>query len=253
MRKKCGWTYLFTGLALLFLFPAVMTVFKSFQYENSVFTLRQYVELLVTDYTVLRYFWYSFFYATAITVVCLLVSFPIGFLFAKVKFGGRDILFFIYIIVMLLPFQATLLPNYIGLRDKKLLDTPFALILPLMFSPLAVFLFRQFVSGIEDSVLEYTLLETSSVLKMLWSVVIPQTKDAFIALGVLLFCESWNMVEQVMIFTAKNEEIWPLSVMLGQIPDDVTYAGATLYMYPVLVLFLCFKGILAKAMEKFKW
>lgn len=253
MRKKRGWTCLFTGLALLFLFPIVMTVLRSFQYGNSMFTLRQYVELLVTDYTVLRFFWNSFFYATAITAVSLLVSFPLGFLFAKVKFFGRDALFFIYIVVMLLPFQATLLPNYIGLRDMKLINTPFALMLPLMFSPLAVFLFRQFVSEIEDAVLEYTLLETSSVLKMLRYVVIPQTKDAFIALGVLLFCESWNMVEQVMIFAEKNEEIWPLSVMLGQIPEDVTYAGATLYMYPVLVLFLCFKDVFSKAMEKFKW
>ena len=253
MRKKYGWTYLFAGLALLFLLPVVMTVLKSLRYGDSMFTLWQYVELLVTNYTVLRYFWNSVFYATAIAVVCLLVSFPLGFLFAKVKFFGREALFFVYIVVMLLPFQATLLPNYIGLRDMRLLNTPYALILPLMFSPLAVFMFRQFISGIEDSVLEYTFLDTSSVLKLFWYVVIPQAKDAFLALGVLLFCESWNMVEQVMIFAAKNEEIWPLSVMLGNIPKDVTYAGATLYMYPVLVLFLCFKEVLSKAMEKFKW
>lgn len=253
MRKKYGWTYLFAGLALLFLLPVVMTVLKSLRYGHSMFTLWQYVELLVTNYTVLRYFWNSVFYATAIAFVCLLVSFPLGFLFAKVKFFGREALFFVYIVVMLLPFQATLLPNYIGLRDMRLLNTPYALMLPLMFSPLAVFMFRQFISGIEDSVLEYTLLDTSSVLKLFWYVVIPQVKDAFFALGVLLFCESWNMVEQVMIFAAKNEEIWPLSVMLGNIPKDVTYAGATLYMYPVLVLFLCFKEVLSKAMEKFKW
>lgn len=251
--KRYGWTCLFIGIALLFLLPVVMTVWKSFQYGNSEFTLWQYVELLITNHTVLRYFWNSVLYATAITVVCLLVSFPLGFLFAKVKFFGRDALFFIYIVVMLLPFQATLLPNYIGLRDMKLLNTPYALVLPLMFSPLAVFLFRQFIIGIEDEVLEYTLLETSSVWKVLRYVVLPQTKEAFFALGILLFCESWNLVEQALLFTAKNEDIWPLSVMLSNIPKDVTYAGATIYMYPVMVLFLCFRGVFSKAMEKFKW
>ncbi len=174
-------------------------------------------------------------------------------MFAKIKFFGRDALFFIYIVVMLLPFQATLLPNYIGLRDMKLLNTPYALMLPLMFSPLAVFMFRQFIIGIADEVLEYTLLETSSVWKVLRYVVMPQTKEAFLALGILLFCESWNMVEQALLFTANNEDIWPLSVMLSNIPEDVTYAGATVYMYPVLVLFLCFRGVFSKAMEKFKW
>lgn len=251
--KKRVQTIIFVCLALVYLFPVIVTVFKSLQYGDSLLTLRQYVELLITDYTVLRYFWNSALYAVAITVVCLLVSFPLGFLFAKVKFFGREAVFFIYIVVMLLPFQATLLPNYIGLRDMKLLNTPFALLLPLMFSPLAVFLFRQFIAGIEDQTLEYTMLETSSVLKLLRYVVLPQTKEAVFALAVLIFCESWNMVEQVMIFTANNEDIWPLSVMLGQIPEDVTYAGATVYMYPVLVLFLCFKNVLSKSMEKFKW
>lgn len=251
--KKRIWTAVFLILAVLYLLPVVMTILKSLRYEDSIFTLRQYVELLITDYTALRYFWNSVFYAVVITAGCLLVSFPLGFLFAKVKFRGREALFFIYIVVMLLPFQATLLPNYIGLRDIGLLDTPGALILSLLFSPLAVFLFRQFIARIEDSTLEYTTLETSSVWKMLWYVVLPQAKDAFFAVGVLIFCESWNMVEQVLIFTAKNEEIWPLSVMLEQLPKDVTYAGAVVYMYPVLVLFVCFRGVFSKSMEKFKW
>ena len=252
-RKNRGWKLLFLALALLYLVPVAMTVLKSFRYEDSAITLRQYVELLITDYTVLRYFWNSMFYAVSVTVVCLCVSFPLGFLFAKVKFFGRDALFFVYIVVMLLPFQATLLPNYIGLRDMKLLNTPYALMLPMMFSPLAVFLFRQCIAGVEDSVLEYTMLETNSVFQLLRYVVLPQTKEAFLTLGILIFCESWNMVEQAMIFAAKNEEIWPLSVMLGQIPGDVTYAGATVYMYPVLVLFLCFRNVFSKSMEKFKW
>lgn len=252
MKKRFA-TVVFVVLAILYLFPVAMTVVKSLQYGDSLLTLRQYAEFFFTDYTAMRYFWNAVLYSSVITAVCLLVSFPLGFLFAKVKFFGREALFFIYIVVMLLPFQATLLPNYIGLRDMKLLNTPFALMLPLMFSPLAVFLFRQFIAGIEDGMLEYTMLETSSVIKLLWYVVFPQTKEAFFTLGVLLFCESWNMVEQVMIFAAEDTELWPMSVMLERLPEDVSYAGSVVYMYPVLILFLCFRKILSKSMEKFQW
>lgn len=252
MRKK-GIQLLFVILAVLYICPVFATIFQSLSFEGKAGTLGQYVELLITDYTVLRYFWNSALYAICITVVCLMVSFPLGFLFAKVNFRGREVIFFIYIVVMLLPFQATLLPNYIGLRDLKMLNTPFALMLPLMFSPLAVFLFRQFISGIKDEVIESALLETSSVVQILRYIILPQTKEAFFALGVLLFCESWNMVEQVIIFTAERKEWWPLSVMLDEIPENVTYAGAVVYMYPVLVLFLCFGKVFSKSMEKFRW
>lgn len=251
--KKRFETVVFVVLAVLYLFPVAMTAVKSLQYEGSMFTMRQYAEFFFTDYTAMRYFWNSVLYSSTITAVCLLVSFPLGFLFAKVKFFGREALFFVYIVVMLLPFQAMLLSNYIGLRDMKLLNTPFALMLPLMFSPFAVFLFRQFIAGIEDGILEYTMLETSSVLKLLWYVVFPQTKEAVVTLGVLLFCESWNMVEQVLIFTADNTKMWPMSVMLEKLPEDVSYAGSVVYMYPILVLFLCFRKVLSKSMEKFQW
>lgn len=249
---KVGGALLFI-LAILYLIPILLTLVKSLKYGETSLTLRQYFDLLTTNYTVMRYFWNSVFYALIITVSGLLVSIPLGFLFAKVKFRGREALFFLYLLVTLLPFQATLLPNYIVLRDMGLLETRFALLLPMIFSPFAVFLLRQFMLCIEDEQIEYTLLETSSVLRLLIHVVLPQIKEGLIALAVLLFCESWNMVEQVVIFTSNNPDIWPLSVMLESVPEDVRFAGAVVYLYPVLVLFLCFRGLVTNAVEKFKW
>lgn len=252
MKKKIC-LLLLSVAALIFLLPVGYTFIKSLWYEDSYLTLRQYLELLTTNYTVLRFFWNSMLYAIVITFVCIVLSFPIGFLFAKLRFKGSEVLFFIYIVVMLLPFQATLLPNYLGLQALGLLDKWPALVLPMMFSPLAVFMFRQSMQVIPVEQVEYTMLETNSVSRMLFYVVLPQMKDAIIALAILIFCESWNMVEQVMIFTDKNENIWPLSVMLTRLPEDVTFAGAVVYLYPVLVLFLCFRKTLQEAMEKFKW
>lgn len=253
MKKRLLLLIILTILAAAYVFPVVLTIVNSLRYSGSAFTLRQYGEFFFTNHTAMLYFWNSALYAGAITAVSIIVSFPLGFLFAKVRFRGRDALFFVFVVVMLLPFQATLLPNYIQLRDMKLLNTPLALMLPMMFTPFAVFLYRQFITAIPNELLEYATLETSSVIKLLRHVVMPQLKAPISALAVLIFCESWNMVEQAIIFASEAPDIMPLSVVLTRLPEDVVFAGATIYMYPVLVVFLLFRETLQKAMEKFRW
>lgn len=252
MKKKCE-QLIVCFIAGLYLAPILVTIVKSFQFESKSFSCEQYLEFLLTDRTLLIYFWNSMLYSIVITVACLVISFPIGFLFAKISFLGKKIFFFFYVLVMLLPFQATVLPNYIGLRRLHLLNTRFALIMPLVFSPIAVFLFRQFMIGVRDETIESALLETSSVWHVIWRVVFPQIREAVVAVGVLIFCESWNMVDQVLIFTAQNEEIWPMSVKLNEIPSNVTYVGSVIYMYPVLVLFLIFRYSIINIVKKMKW
>jgi len=240
-------------VAMIFIGPILVTLFLSFRFYGGFPTFAQYGELLITNNSFLRYFWNSTLYALGITTVCVAISFPLGFLFAKVKFPGRDGLFFIYIIVMMLPFQATLLPNYIQLRDFGLLNTPMALVLPLVFSPFAVFLFRQFIKSIPSDLLDCAVLDTSSAVRILSSVVLPHVRHAAAALYIMIFCECWNMVEPVLIFTAKNPYIHPLSVTLGDLPEQVSFSAATVYMVPVLFLFLLFKETLSTSMERFRW
>ena len=145
MKKRNAFALLrliiLAALAAVFVIPVVSTAVKSLSFEGRI-GLGQYWELFVTNFTYLDFFWNSVIYASAITAVSIVVSLPLGFLFAKIKFKGRDGLFFVFILVMLLPFQATLLPNYIQLRDFNMLNTPLALTLPMMFAPFAVFLLR---------------------------------------------------------------------------------------------------------------
>ena len=240
-------------LSILFVLPVVMTVINSFTYGESKFTLQAYWELFVTNFTYLDFFWNSVIYATLITLVSITISLPLGFVFAKIPFKGRDTAFFIYIVVMMLPFQATLLPNYIQLRDFNMLNTPLALTIPMMFSPFAVFLFRQFIKNIPNELIDCTALETTSVFKTFRYAVIPQIKPAIVSLAILIFCESWNMVEQALIFSMENDEIMPLSVMLSEIPSDVSYAGGAVYMFPIIMLFVMFRETLEESMESYKF
>jgi len=240
-------------VAIVFAAPVIMTVALSLPFGGQRVSLGQYAELLITNYTFLRFFWNAALYAVCITLGCVALSFPLGFLFAKVKFPGRDAIFFVYIIVMMLPFQATLLPNFIQLKDWGLMNTVWALILPAAFSPFAVFLFRQVMKSIPNELIEYTLLETSSTMKLLRHIIFPQTRPAVVALSIMVFCESWNMVEQAMLFAYDAPQLHPLSVVLPLLPGDVTYAAATVYMFPILILFFLCKEALSSAMEHFHW
>lgn len=240
-------------LSVLFVLPVAMTAINSLSYGESHFTFIAYWELLVTNFTYLDFFWNSVIYASLITFVSIAVSLPLGFVFAKIPFKGRDAIFFVYIVVMMLPFQATLLPNYIQLREFNMLNTPLALTVPMMFSPFAVFLFRQFIKNIPNELIDYTMLETSSVFKTFRYAVIPQIKPALVSLAILIFCESWNMVEQALIFSMENSEIYPLSVVLNDLPADVSYAGGVIYMFPIVMLFILFRDSLETSMESYKF
>ena len=255
MKKKSFFAALrltvLAALAVLFVIPVISTAVKSFSFGGKI-GLGQYWELFVTNFTYLDFFWNSVLYAAVITAVSIAVSLPIGFLFAKVNFKGRDALFFVFILVMLLPFQATLLPNYIQLRDFNMLNTPLALTVPMMFSPFAVFLLRQFMKTVPNDLIDYTLLETSSVIRTFRCAILPQIKPAVVSLAILIFCESWNMVDQALIFSMENTGIYPLSVVLGDIPENVRYAGGTVYMFPIIMLFVMFRKTLEESMEAYK-
>lgn len=252
MKKLIKYIFLFI-FASVFIAPVAVTFLESLKFDEKFPTFLQYGELLITNYTCLNYFWNSMLYSAVITLFNIIISFPLGYLFSQVKFKGRDAVFFVYIVVMMLPFQATLLSNYIQLRDFNILQTHWAIILPMVFSPFAVFLLRQFIKSIPPELMDYTALETSSLFHIFKYVVFPYTKTVIAALAIIIFCESWNTVEPAIIFISENREIMPLSVIISSIPENVSFSGSMIYMYPILILFFIFKETLQSSMESYKW
>lgn len=231
-------------LGAFFLLPSAALLIKSLIYNGGP-SLLEYWELFTVDHAYFGYFWNSVFYSAAITAVSIAISLPLGFSFAKIRFKGSKALFYAYLLAALLPFQATLLPNYICLKSLNMLNTPLALTLPMMFSPLAAFLTRQFALSVPDELIDSARLETSSALKILRHAVWPHIKPGAAALAALIFCESWNTVEQALIFAMDNPGIYPLSVRLSDLPENVSGAGGATYMFPIFALFL----ILRKPLE----
>ncbi len=226
-----------TVLAVVFILPVTATVLLSFQ--NG---LQGYIDLLFDCFVFYPMFWNSIIYAAVITIVQLVVIIPCAFGFSQAKFKGKSVLFTFYIVLMMMPLQVTILPNYIGLRDMGLIDTPFGIILPMIFSPFGVVVMHQYMKNINNSVIEATRLETSSVIRVMLTSVIPQMRVCIFAVVLFTFADCWNMVEQPVLFL-KSDSLKTLSVFITNAQNyqgEVLFPAAVIFIIPVLLLYLFF-------------
>ncbi|MFD0958444.1 carbohydrate ABC transporter permease [Paenibacillus chungangensis] len=200
----------------------------------------QFHKVLIETPVFLRMFWNSAALTLPIvagqTVVAALAAFALG----KLRFPGRDKLFFIYLMTMLMPFQVTLVPNYMMADKLELLNTPSSILLPGIFSAFGVFLLRQFMLHIHFAFIEAAKMDGAGYLRIFMLIVLPMVKPGIAALIVLLFADYWNMVEQPLIFL-QDAGMQPLSLFLSRIHDEllgVSFAASVVYMAPMLLLFL---------------
>ena len=247
MRKISA--VIFSVLALIFILPTALTVIMSFSAEGQP-SLQGYADLLLDCFVFYPMFWNSVLYAAAITIVQLAVIIPCAFGFSQAKFKGKSVLFVFYIILMMMPLQVTILPNYIGLRDMGLIDTPLGMILPMIFSPFGVVVMHQYMKNIDSSVIEATRLETNSIFRVLFTSVIPQLRVCIFAVVLFVFADCWNMVEQPMLFL-KDDSLNPLSVFITSAQNyegQVLFPAAVIFLIPVLILYLFFNEHLEKGL-----
>ena len=139
-----------------------------------------------------------------------------------------------------MPYQVTLVPNYLVSNWLKLIDTNWAIWLPGIFSPFAVFLLTKFMRRIPTSVIEAAQIDGAKESQIFRRVCLPLCKGAICSAAILIFIDYWNMVEQPLILLS-NAEMHPLSVFLSKINAGeigLAFAVATIYMVPSLLVFL---------------
>ncbi|RJX39944.1 carbohydrate ABC transporter permease [Paenibacillus pinisoli] len=202
-------------------------------------TLAQYGELLVYSPNYLLLFWNSAGLVVPIILGQTAVAAMAAYAFAKLSFRGRDSLFLVYLLTMLMPFQVTLVPNYIMADKLGLLHTSGAVILPGIFAAFGVFMLRQFMLHIPYAYIEAAKMDGAGHLRIFLTVIVPMVKPGLAALVVLLFVDYWNMVEQPLIFIDDPFK-QPLSVFLSRLSGewDTVFAASMLYMAPMVLLFL---------------
>ena len=254
MRKKKWVVFLLlAGLLLagiVFLVPVVLTVTGSFLIDRNV-SVAGYRELFLNCFPFYRMFWNSVLYAVSVTVGSILISVPAAYAFKFASFPGKRVLYVLYMVLMMMPLQVMLLPNYIGLRDLKLLNTPYAIILPLLFSPLSVVILHQYMRECDVQVVEAARLETNSCVKIIWHCIVPQIRVCIFAVALLVFAETWNLVEQPLLYL--NEDKWRnLSLLFSEAERyeaEVLLPAAVLFMVPVLLWYLLFHDELKKGLR----
>ena len=232
-------------LAVIFILPVAATMVLSFEHG-----MQGYADLLFDCFVFYPMFWNSVIYALVVTLVQLVVIIPCAFGFSQARFRGKGALFVFYIVLMMMPLQVTILPNYIGLRDMGLIDHQLGIILPMVFSPFGVVVMHQYMKNIDNSVIEATRLETNSIIRVMITSVIPQLRVCIFAVVLFVFADCWNMVEQPMLFL-KNEELKTLSVFITNAQNytgEVLFPAAVMFLIPVLLLYLFFNDSLEKGL-----
>ncbi|MDR3138309.1 MAG: carbohydrate ABC transporter permease [Treponema sp.] len=183
----------------------------------------------------------------SVTLIVLLSSSITGFVFAKFRFPGRNILFWIILASMMVPFQTTMIPNFLIVNQLHLYNTLFALIVPAMVSGFGIFLCRQFCEGIPDSLWEAALIDGASNLGIYFNVMLPLLRPCLAALAIFTFLGSWNEYLQALIML-ENVKNMTLPIALSYFTNgahtvDVSacLAAAALIMLPVTIVFLFFQ------------
>lgn len=257
-------------LGLMFLLPTLLTITNSFMtqgeittnygqvFENAVdgktyisetvnmkfipdkVNLSQYITVLLQSPDYLFKFWNSVILVLPIVLGQLAVASIAAYGFTRWRGKVSDIIFFSYVILMLMPYQVTLVPNYLVSEKLGLLNTKWAIILPGTFAPFSVFLLTKFMRRIPRSLIEAAKLDGSSEWQIFRNICLPQCRSALYSIAILVFIDYWNMVEQPLILLQDASQ-QPLSVYLSTINQGeigIGFAVAVIYMVPGLLMFL---------------
>ena len=254
-------------MALLFLYPTVMTFINSFLSESEIqrsygsalgdkttaYMSQMVIPKLIPDQVsgaqyktfllspaYLQKFWNSLLYVVPITVFQVLVAALAAYGFSRCGGKLRSVIFFSYVVLMLMPYQVTLVPNYLVSKWLGIYDTAWAIVLPGVFAPFGVYLLTRFMRRIPRAYVEAAQLDGASEWIIFTRIYLPQCKSALYSVALLVFFDYWNMVEQPMVLLETEEKL-PLSIFLSTINQEeagVAFAAAVIYMIPCLLLFL---------------
>lgn len=200
----------------------------------------QYSSVLFKSPEYLLKFWNSVILVLPIMILQIVVALGASYSFMRFRTKRREVLFFMYVAVMLMPFQVTLVPNYIVADWLHILDTRWSIILPGIFAPFSVYLLTKFMRRIPNSLIEAAQLDGASEWQIFSKICVPLCKGPIASVAILVFIDYWNMVEQPLIMLSDADK-HPLSVFLSKINTGevgLAFAVATIYMVPTILIFL---------------
>ncbi|MCS7222361.1 MAG: carbohydrate ABC transporter permease [Anaerolineae bacterium] len=190
-----------------------------------------------------RFYLNSLIVASSVTLLQLLTSSLAGFAFARLRFRGRNTLFLLYLATLMIPFQVTMIPNFILIRYLRWYDTYQALILPPSFSAFSTFLMRQYLLSIPLDLDEAARVDGASSWRIWWQIILPLSGPVLAALTIFIFLNAWNDFLWPLVVTNSLEmRTLPvgLSTFQGQynVQWHLLMAGSVIALAPVLAVYI---------------
>lgn len=239
--------------ALVFLFPFFWMLSTALRLDREVFasppqllpaTIRWSNFVQAWEYLPFgRFFLNSALVAGSITAIVLAVSSMAGYAFARLRFPGRNVLFGVFLSVLMVPPQLFVIPQYQIMSSLGWLNSLQAIIVPGLFSAFGVFLLRQFFLGLPRELEEAARLDGAGPVRIYWSIMLPLARPGLVALSVLVLLWAWNDLFWPLVVNTDPERMTlsaGLASLQGQYQTDypVLMAGSLIASLPVIAVFV---------------
>lgn len=250
-------------LSAIMMYPMVWMFLTSFKSNAEIRTYR--TKVLPVEWTLERYrsaferapvagwFANSMFITICVTAAVILTSTLIGYVFAKYEFRGKKLLFVLLLATMMVPPQVTMIPRYLMIQKMHLFNTRWALIVPGLVSAFSIYLARQFIGDIPDSLCEAAKIDGAGPIRIYWHVILPNIKPAIGSIGIFTAMMHWNdYLNPLLMLNDMEKMTLPLGLVIfdSQRTSDLsaTMAAASMIMIPMIVIFLVFQKQFIKGM-----
>ena len=258
-RKENTFTWIRTVIiaifAIGFLTPLIWMILSSFKGTNEVFSVDfhwlperwrfENYGLVWGDQEVSML--KSYLNTATITIVGPIVQIVFAsmsaYAFAKIKFKGRNFVFFLFLSTMMMPVEVTIIPRFMLFKTLNLYNTLWSVILPHWFNATAIFLLRQFYMGLPNDLMEASKIDGASHPVIFSRILLPLTKSAIVSLVVLSFVSCWNEYLSPLIFLVDPKKYTLSQIIRWYMLDDLqryelVMAAATSTIVPVIILFI---------------
>ncbi len=193
-------------------------------------------------------FGYAYINSTYITILVvfftLITSSMAGYAFAKINFPGRNIIFFLFLATLMIPFQLTIIPQFLILTKLGWIDSHLALIVPpALFNAFGVFLLRQFIKGIPAELEEAAFVDGANRWTIFWRIIMPLIRAPLSALGIFTFMGTWNNFFYALVYL-NTPELFTVPMMLNQFRGQyntewaLVMAGSVIAVLPILIVYI---------------
>lgn len=240
---------------ILMITPFIWMIFTSFKPENEAMlipptilpkapTLENYKKLF-EELNFLVYLKNTLI-VVAISFIGLIFNAMAGYAFGKFKFRGRNLLFYMVLATMMIPSQVTMIPVYLLLNKMGLINTMLGIVLPGLVGAFNIFLFKQFMGGVPDELIEAARLDGGGEYYIFFKLIIPISKPILAVQGILTFIAGWNSFLWPLII-ANDEKFYTLSVGLSLLKGQnvvnfaLQMAGASIMVVPIMIIFCIFQ------------